>query len=95
MLALLERHPKVAWAHRMNVGAVKRGARFIRFGEPGMCDITGQLRSGLRLEIEMKRPGKQLTEAQRAFIDRVCAAGGVAFVAHDVEEVRCALRLLP
>ena len=56
ILDVLKRHPKVAWAHRMNVGATKIGGRFIRFGLPGMCDITGQLKDGRRLEVEVKRP---------------------------------------
>ena len=55
ILKYLRYHPKVAWVERMNVGATKVGNRFIRFGKPGMCDITGQLKNGRRLEIELAR----------------------------------------
>jgi hypothetical protein len=91
VLELLQHHPKVAWAHRMNVGATKIGNRFIRFGAPGMADITGQLKNGRRLEIEMKRPGKHATDAQAAFISKVNKHGGLAFVAHSCIEVLEAL----
>lgn len=92
VLKLLARHPKVAWFHRMNVGAVKRGSRYIRFGRKGMCDITGQLRNGRRLEIEMKRPGEQPTDDQKEFIAMVNIAGGLAFIARSIDDVQEALK---
>jgi hypothetical protein len=91
VLELLQHHPKVAWAHRMNVGAMKVGSRYVRFGAPGMSDITGQLKNGRRLEIEMKRPGKYATDVQAAFIAKVNKHGGLAFVAHSCIEVMEAL----
>lgn len=91
ILAVLRYHPRVAWVERMNVGATKIGTRFVRFGRPGMCDITGQLKDGRRLEIEVKRPGKKPTPEQCAFIDMVNEAGGFAFVARSIEDVQAAL----
>jgi len=91
VLKLLRHHPKVKWAERMNVGAMKIGQRFVRFGKPGMCDITGQMKDGRRLEIEMKRPGEKPTSVQQGFIDLVADAGGVAFCAHSCIEVLEAL----
>lgn len=90
VLDLLQHHPKVAWAHRMNVGVSRRGGRFIRFGKPGMHDITGQLKDGRRLEVEMKRPGEKLTAEQAEFQALVNSSGGLAFTATgciDVLEV--------
>lgn len=91
VLAFLSHHPKVAWVERMNVGAVKRGGRYIRFGRKGMCDITGQLKNGRRLEVEMKRPGEQPTEDQTMFIAMVNIAGGLAFVARSIDDAQEAL----
>ena len=91
VLKLLRHHPKVKWAERMNVGAMKIGQRFVRFGKPGMCDITGQLKDGRRLEVEMKRPGQKPTPAQEGFIAMVNEGCGVAFVATGCIEVLEAL----
>lgn len=94
VLQVLKYHPKVAWVHRMNVGAVKVGERFVRFGLPGMCDITGQLKDGRRLEIEVKRPKGVVSDVQTAFIEMVNACGGLAFVARSVEDVEERLALV-
>lgn len=96
-LRALELHPRVAWACRVNSGAMtgtdangKR--RFIRFnGMPGMSDIIGQTRNGTFLAVECKRPSGRLTDDQRAFLDRVQAAGGVAVCARSVDDVIAAL----
>lgn len=91
VLELLKVHPKVAWASRVNVGAVRRGGRYIRFGERGMSDITGQLKDGRRLEVELKRPSGKTTPEQDEFIERVKRWGGVAFVARNCGDVMEAL----
>lgn len=62
-------------------------ARFIRFGFPGMADVTGQLRDGRRLEIEAKSDSGKPTDDQVAFLDAVAGAGGVAFVARSIDDV--------
>jgi hypothetical protein len=98
VLRALTLHPLVAWCYRMNVGGVERAnadgtLRFIRFGWPGMLDITGQLVDGRRLEVECKRIGEKATPDQQATIDRVNKAHGLAFVAHCVDDVYAAIPL--
>lgn len=83
----LRGHRAVAWIERQNSGAYKDGDRFIRFGWPGCSDIIGQLRDGRFLAVEVKAERGRLSEGQRIFLDRVAAAGGVAFVARNGEEV--------
>src|SRR5262245_9385532 len=41
--------------------------RRIRCGEPGMADVSGILR-GVRLEVEVKAPGKAPTKLQTAWL---------------------------
>jgi hypothetical protein len=87
VLEVLAIHPKVAWRFRMNTGGAWFKGQYVRFGFKGMADITGQLRDGRRLEIEVKRPGEELTDDQQKFLDAVNGAGGVAFVARCVADV--------
>lgn len=54
VLKALHAHPAVAWAERMNSGAVRVGGRFIRFGWPGCPDLLGQLKDGRLLGVEVK-----------------------------------------
>ena len=79
------------FAWRQNRGAMSGAHKgkpwFVRFGPPGQSDILGVVPSlGRFLAIEVKRVGKQPTEDQQGFLDRVTAAGGIAFVAHSLEE---------
>jgi hypothetical protein len=98
ILRALELHPRVAWAHRMNTGAGRfllpdgSLSRFVRYGFPGMSDITGQLIDGRRLEVEVKRVGKEPTDDQAAFLDCVRRNGGVAFVARYIDDVQRELK---
>ncbi len=87
VLLALRMHPKVAWAERLNTGGAVYGERYVRFGWLGMLDITGQLKDGRRLDVEAKRPGKWATPDQAATIEMVVRHGGVAFVAHGVDDV--------
>ena len=63
-IQLLALHPRVAWAHRFNSGAYADGGRYIRFGFVGCPDIIGQMTDGRILCLEIKRPGKKLSEDQ-------------------------------
>jgi hypothetical protein len=93
VLEALRKHPRVAWAYRMNVG----GARYpdhngtpqwVQYGFPGMSDIFGQLkRTGQLIAVEVKRPGEHPTPNQQAFLDCVRSAGGIAFCARNVDDV--------
>jgi len=89
--------PSVAWAQRMNTGAVKIPAidgkppRFVRYGFPGCSDILGQMTDGRVLAIEVKSAAGRATEAQDAFLKRVATYGGVAGV---VRSVACLERVI-
>lgn len=87
VLKALRSHAAVAWCERMNSGAVRMGARFVRFGWPGCPDVLGQLKDGRLLGVEVKGPAGKLRPEQAVFLDRVRAAGGVAFVARDCRDV--------
>ncbi len=56
-----------------------------------LADLANPL--GQFLAIEVKQPRKVPTPAQVAFIQTVILAGGVAFVAHSVAEVKAKLCL--
>jgi hypothetical protein len=88
----LELHPRVAWVARINSGAgrIQRAigaSQWMRFGFPGCSDLIGQTVEGLFLAVEVKRPSGKPTVDQTAFLERVRAAGGVAFVARSVDDV--------
>jgi hypothetical protein len=87
VLKALSAHPAVAWAHRMNTGAVRIGARFVRFGFVGCPDVLGQLKDGRLLGVEVKAAKGKLRPEQAVFLDRIRCAGGVAFVARDCRDV--------
>jgi len=86
----------LAW--RNNTGARQIGDSFIRWGLVGSGDIfaiappNGLHQRGLFLSIECKRPGGQLTVAQRVWADAVRRAGGLAVVAASVQDLEAALR---
>ena len=87
VLQALRTHPAVAWCERMNSGAARMGARFVRFGWPGCPDVLGQLKDGRLLGVEVKGPAGKLRPAQVVFLERIRAAGGVAFLARDCRDV--------
>lgn len=57
------------------------------FQKSGVPDILACI-NGRFVGIEVKRPGGRLTELQKYNIEKIKAAGGVAFVATSVHEVR-------
>ena len=92
-LEYLHLHKIMSW--RNNTGAVKyknaKGAgRFLRFGYVGSSDIIGILPDGRFLAVECKASTK-LSEAQRYFLADIRKNGGVAVVAHSVEDVAAVL----
>jgi hypothetical protein len=91
VLQALRTHPAVAWCERMNSGAVRMGARFVRFGWPGCPDVLGQLKDGRLLGVEVKGPTGKLRPAQAGLLERIRSAGGVAFMARDCRDVIRAL----
>ncbi|MBP8283312.1 MAG: VRR-NUC domain-containing protein [Chromatiaceae bacterium] len=92
ILRYLAVSPRVAWAERMNTGAIKIPApggkdRFVRFGFPGCSDILGQLTDGRLLAIEVKSHTGRASEAQAAFLDLVATHGGVAVLARSLDDL--------
>lgn len=95
VLMALRSHATVAWCERMNSGAARMGARFVRFGWPGCPDVLGQLKDGRLLGVEVKAPAGKLRPEQAIFLERINAAGGVAFAARDCRDVFQALSRAP
>jgi len=80
------------FAWRQNTGGVFRGGRYIQYGLPGQADISGILRGGRRLEVEVKRPGvKDADPDQEAFRERIEDMGGLYVLADDVITVAHAI----
>lgn len=94
VLKALNTHPAVAWCERMNSGAARIGARFVRFGFKGCPDVLGQLRDGRLLGVEVKAKAGRLRPEQAVFLERIRCAGGVAFVARDLRDVHRELNQL-
>lgn len=82
-------HIKGIFAWRNNTGAAKTDdGRFVRFGLPGASDIIGVLPGGKFLAVECKRSsGGRVSEQQKAFLEKVKSAGGVAIIAKSVEDL--------
>lgn len=97
-LDYLKHDSRVAWACRMNTGALPistpdgKPDRYVRFGAPGMPDILGQLNDGRILMIEVKRPGGRASASQLAFLSKVNAANGLAGIAESIHDVQRLLR---
>jgi hypothetical protein len=92
VLIALCRHPRVAWANRVNSGVFRPQRKdgstgYVRAGFVGLSDIIGQLKTGEFLACEVKRRDKAPTEPQEAFLERVRASGGVAFIARSIDDV--------
>lgn len=87
VMKALKAHPAVSWCERMNSGAARIGARFVRFGFTGCPDVLGQLTDGRLLGVECKAPKGKLRPEQSVFLERINGAGGVGFVARDCRDV--------
>lgn len=76
---------------RQQVGATPVGTgptrRFLSFGLPGMADLSGILRCGRRVEVEVKAPEGRLRPEQQRWADMVQAYGGVYTVARSTDDV--------
>lgn len=96
-LKALALHPRVAWACRINSGAMSGvdaygRRRFVRFHtQKGMSDIIGQTRNGAFLAVECKRRSGRLSDDQRTFLALVERSGGIAVCARSVDDVLAAL----
>lgn len=81
-------------AFRLNVGAMRVGRRFVRFGVPGMADVISFPR-GRVLWIEAKAPenGRQSAE-QISFQQQVESVGHSYIVARSSDDVLAFLRTM-
>ena len=93
VLKTLRANSLVAWCERMNSGAAMMGGRFVRFGWTGCPDVLGQLTDGRLLGVEVKAEHGKLRPEQTIFLERIRAAGGVAFMARDCRDVLRELQL--
>ena len=76
--------------YRRNTGAMPATyngkKRFVRFSEPGQADLWGiQPKTGRHVEVEVKRPGGDLTEAQHQWLENCHQARAIAFWASSTE----------
>mgnify|MGYP001766815167 FL=1 len=87
VLKALNAQPAVSWCERMNSGAARIGARFVRFGFKGCPDVLWQLKDGRLLGVEVKGPTGRLRPEHAFFLERVRDAGGGAVwrVARELE----------
>ncbi|WP_287664772.1 VRR-NUC domain-containing protein [Accumulibacter sp.] len=87
-------HPLVARIERINVMAGRlfgkdgKPSRFMRSCAKGRVDLDGFSTSGKVIAIEVKRPTTRnnVTDEQRAYLEQVKRAGGLAGVATCYEE---------
>ncbi|MBK5204214.1 MAG: VRR-NUC domain-containing protein [Polaromonas sp.] len=91
VLKALKAHPAVSWCERMNSGAARIGARFVRFGFRGCPDVIGQLRDGRFLGCEVKSATGRARPEQTLFLERINQAGGLGFIARNCRDVFAAL----
>ena len=72
---------------RSNVGAIKteRGG-MVKTGLPGSSDLKVYLPGGRTLHLEIKRPGRKLTEAQEQMQATLTVLGHTYRVANSIED---------
>jgi hypothetical protein len=76
---------------RNNTGMASYGTRKVAYGKVGSADILGCHKdSGKLIAIETKRPDgtRKATDKQKEFLRAVLACGGLAGVAHDLDDVK-------
>ncbi len=99
-LAIVRNQTKIIdfWIQRktgvFDTGTNKFRKRTGPFERNGIADISGIIKGGRRLEIEVKRPRartpaiKQCSDEQVKFLSKINAMGGLAFAASSVQEVK-------
>lgn len=86
ILGYLETIGVFAW--RCNTGALKNAdGVWVKYGRKGMADILGILPGGRFLAIESKIGKAKLTKEQHHFLGEVRRSGGVAILAHTLDDV--------
>lgn len=81
---------------RQNTGVAKFGEQVVRFGMPGQADLSGIIMLpgfiGVRLEIEVKKPGGRQTREQKVYHTVINSMGGIYVLATSVEDVWAELK---
>lgn len=83
--------PEIERLFRVQSGMLRVKGGFLHCAPMGTSDLFGFCRHGIAVGIEVKKPGETPTEAQRSFLTCLAESGGVAIVAHSVEEAREAI----
>jgi Holliday junction resolvase len=73
--------------YRQNVGAVKRGKRYIKFGHKGLPDVVAIV-SGVYVGLEFKREGEDQTPEQTEIMKLIREAGGQYGVIRKLEDAQ-------
>ena len=60
--------------------------RHVAFGAPGMADLSGVGPHGVRIEIEIKKPGEEPSEAQNDWLDLMKTHGAIAFWVDSIDD---------
>lgn len=68
------------------------GRSYVKFGEPGATDTTGIGPGGVRIEVEIKRPGKSPTLEQLAYQQMIRDRGGISFWCDSLNSCQQQLR---
>lgn len=75
-----------------NTGAAQTpGGRMVRFNVPGAADISGIIRGGKRLEVEVKTGTGAPSLAQKRFRAMIEAMGGLYVLARSIEDATSAV----
>lgn len=73
---------------RMSVGMGKTlGGQMMRFGVPGMADLTGLVACGRRLEVEVKAPQGRQSPEQRTWQQVITSLGGLYCLARSTDDL--------
>ena len=85
-LALGSRPDVRLWRQGVGMARTESGT-VMRFGEPGQADLSGIVAPwGIRLEVEVKRPGEKPTDAQARWGRMIERFGGIYIVARSAED---------
>jgi hypothetical protein len=88
ILALLRAYGIFCWKNNTAGIYVKARNTYIPSHAPGVADILGVLKDGRFLAVEVKSEKGRVSPHQQQFINMINQNGGLAFVAHSVEEVQ-------
>jgi hypothetical protein len=72
---------------RMNTGASKIGDRWMRFGKVGQADISGIVKGGRRLEIEVKKLNGKLSEEQIKYGRMIIGLNGAYLLCSGITSI--------